>query len=132
MNTPNDSPALKDRSGDYPIRFKGAVPKMIRMLETVAPDFPIPLAFPQYRGLIAVCDRVYPAWVNRNGAVCAIIGDQQLGVKPDEFEVVAWHEVNCCSQCGLPSGGAVMCEPCARDARAEIAAVNAHGHGAPR
>jgi hypothetical protein len=40
---------------------------------------------------IAVKGEEYDAWVNRNGAVSAILPNGELlGLKPDEFEVTEW------------------------------------------
>lgn len=85
--TPLESPALVEKLVGYP--FGREVPLEIRMLTTVESDIPF---FVSSSRRMAVFGKVYPCWVNSFGAVAAILpnGDV-LGVKPDEFEVVAWH-----------------------------------------
>jgi ribA/ribD-fused uncharacterized protein len=90
------SPALAHRSRLYPESFGGRVPKVVRMLETVRMSLPF---------LILTADRdipykaeaggEYPAWVNSDGVVSAVIGTDEYGklrLKPGEFEVVEWWE----------------------------------------
>ena len=61
------------------------------MLCTVRPDMEF---LCRTKGIVAADGIVYECWVNQNGAVSAIVrGGERLGVKPDEFEVVDWHEV---------------------------------------
>lgn len=64
------------------------------MLKTVRPDLPFLVVG---QALVAREDEVYDVWVNRHGAVSVILEEgvekaAQLGVKPDEFVIVAWHE----------------------------------------
>lgn len=79
-----DSPALKLRRDCYPARFKGRVPRRVKVLRIVRPDIGLmPIAMP---------GTIYEAWTNSLGAVCAIFpSGETLGLKPDEFEVVEWH-----------------------------------------
>ena len=44
------------------------------------------------RGLVVVPGRLYDAVCNRHGAVSAMVGGKLLGMKPDEFRVVAWRQ----------------------------------------
>ncbi len=81
-------PALKEQWESYPEHFKGRVPKRIKMLMTVSPDFPFCSSIKS----MAVKGSTYSAWTNSLGAVSAIIGEDKLGLKPDEFEVVDWYE----------------------------------------
>lgn len=86
-----DSPALANKSAYYPHRFDGKVPKRVRMNEKVESE-----VF-QFTGnpldyLVAHQGVEYDVWVNRNGAVSAILpSGQLLGLKPEEFEVTEWH-----------------------------------------
>ena len=82
------SPALSHQSEHYPERFKGKVPYKVKMLETVTSDLP---AFIQPI-LWAYENEVYEVWVNTHGAVSAFLTEDMLGLKPNEFEVVEWHE----------------------------------------
>lgn len=87
-------PALDTKSLDYPVRFGGKTPKIIRMLQCVEPDrIPGLGMLPDCRGMIAEFQCLYPAWTNSYGAVSAILDDgRKLGVRPDEFEVVEYWE----------------------------------------
>lgn len=78
-------PALSHRSEQYPERFKGRVPKRIRMLKRVTSD--IPFSDPN---LVAENGAIYTAWTNSHGAVAAWINGKRLGVRPNEFEVIDW------------------------------------------
>ena len=86
VKTANDSPALYDKSQCYPYGVR--VPKTIKMLQLV---YSFPHIFKPARW--AGKGRMYDVWVNRNGAVSAILPEGLLGLKPHEFEVVGWHEV---------------------------------------
>ncbi len=77
------SPALRFRSKSYPPLFAGRVPRRIKMVITVRPDFPA-------SGRPAVAGDCYEAWTNSHGAVAAVLPDGNLGVKPSEFEVTEW------------------------------------------
>jgi len=86
------SPALSDRSKEkgkfaYPERWNNKVPLKIRMLKTVTSD--MPMFFPDAADLITVTQNEYYCYVNRYGALSAILHNgKQLGLKPDEFEVI--------------------------------------------
>lgn len=82
-----DSPALQHRSKHYPERYNGRVPKRVRIDQTVKSD---QLAALFGQAMIAHPGE-YDAWVNSHGAVAIILPNGNLGVKPDEFEVVEWH-----------------------------------------
>ncbi len=83
-------PAMKGIAPDYPARFKRRVPKVVRMLMTVASDV---IWVQEYNGLVAEIQMLYPAWTNSYGAVSVVLDDgRRLGVKPDEFEVVEWWD----------------------------------------
>ncbi len=84
------SPALRARKGGYPDRFCGKVPRLIRPRRTIRPDLPF-LAQP---GCVARAENVYLAWTNSYGAVAAVIPGGNLGLKPDEFEVVEWADLS--------------------------------------
>jgi hypothetical protein len=90
-----ESPALKyqcDEIGTfaYPARWKGKVPLKVRMLKTVTSD--IPMIFPDSADMITIAKNEYYVNVNSYGAVSAILPNgKQLGLKPDEFEVVEFH-----------------------------------------
>lgn len=87
------SPALNWQSDDpapftYPPHWRGKVPLKINMLKLVQPDIP-ELA---KKDTLCFNDQEYYVWVNSYGAVSAILPNgQQLGLKPDEFEVIEWH-----------------------------------------
>lgn len=82
-----DCPALHELKEGCPIRFARRVPKKIIMLETVRADFPF-----CGKTLKARIGGIYYCWTNSYGAVSAVLDDgQRLGVKPDEFQVEAWH-----------------------------------------
>ena len=80
------SPALQHQSKHYPASWHGKVPKVVRMAKTVTDDFPF--------GKKLVCQDGYEyhVVVNSHGAVAAILGDEaRLGLKPYEFEIIAFH-----------------------------------------
>lgn len=87
-----DCPALHARhiAKGYP--FGDKVPKTVRLKQTVTTDMIDGIGFIG-KPLIATNSTTYPAWTNSYGAVCAVFpnGDR-LGLKPDEFEIVEWHE----------------------------------------
>jgi hypothetical protein len=88
-----DCPALHSQSKDYPARFMGRVPKTIRMRRTVQPDEPLRSLDPEWSRVIAEHSMLYPAYTNSHGAVSAVLDEgRKLGVKPDEFEIVEWHQ----------------------------------------
>ena len=85
-----DCPALHVRSAAYP--FGDRVPRRVRMLRTVTPDFPERCAlgdpFP-----VAIMGMELSVWTNSHGAVCAVFPDgMNLGLRPDEFTVIRWHD----------------------------------------
>ena len=82
------SPALTSQSKHYPERFKGKVPYKVKMLKTVTSDLPA-IVKPI---LWAYKNEIYEVWVNTHGAVSAFLTEDILGLKPDEFEIVEWHE----------------------------------------
>ena len=87
IKTPLDSPALKDQSEIYPPNFRGRVPLKVKMACNVRGN--LHFCPP---GTIARVEETYEVWVNRNGAVAAILPNGlQLGLKPAEFDVVEWH-----------------------------------------
>jgi len=87
------SPALTHQSKHYPERFGGRVPLQIKMLMTVRPDPWCSLARVGKPGTILREGQIYTAWTNSHGAVCGwCCNGEKLGVKPDEFEVVSWHD----------------------------------------
>lgn len=88
MKTASESPALFGQSRHYPKRYAGQVPSKIRMIKTVHSD----MAFFLRPIIWAYEMQEYECWVNCHGAVVAITGDGELGVKPDEFVVVEYHE----------------------------------------
>jgi hypothetical protein len=112
-----DSPALTHRSGLYPVRFWGAVPKRVRMATDVAPDMLVCGAMPEYNDVVALKGCEYPVYVHSDGHVAAIINGLLLGLQPLDFHVTEWHPLNCCHACGLPSGGRELCDGCVLDAR---------------
>ena len=92
MNSHVTSPALSFQSKIYPARFRGRVPKKIKMAVTVYPDqvCGISLAKP---GTMLELDQTYDCRVNVNGAVSGLCANGELlGVKPDEFDVVEWRD----------------------------------------
>ncbi len=94
--TPFCSPALRFRSGHYPDRFNGRVPSAVRTLRRVGPEGMICMTMSR-RKVLALnipAGEVVPVWVNSHGAVAAILpGVGELGLRPDEFDVVDWHDL---------------------------------------
>lgn len=85
------SPALRWQSDTYPERFDGRVPRRVRMLANVGDDLPWFANLIGDRVITAVCGREYDVYVNSHGAVSAVIDGVMLGIKPNEYEVTAWH-----------------------------------------
>jgi hypothetical protein len=81
------SKALIERSELYPVEWEGRVPLRIRALQDVRADIP-GCASCVYRDVHYYCT------VNRHGAVAALDGDWEFGLKPGEFEVAEWHGTN--------------------------------------
>jgi hypothetical protein len=82
-----DCPALHARYTAKGYPFGDRVPKTVRLRCMVSSDL--------FMGdwLIARAMQEYPAWTNSYGAVSAVFPDgKKLGIKPDEFKIVAWHE----------------------------------------
>lgn len=78
--------ALQEMAPSYPIRFNGKVPLKVLMLQTVKG---LPFLMPN---TVAHKRQQYYVSVNSYGAVSVILIDgSELGVKPDEFEVVEFH-----------------------------------------
>lgn len=90
------STALTDRSKEtgkfaYPEKWNGKVPLKVKILKTVTSD--MPMFFPDASDMIAVGNNEYYAYVNRYGALSAILHNgKKLGLKPDEFEVIQFHD----------------------------------------
>jgi hypothetical protein len=85
-----DCPALKVRHIDQGYPFGDRVPSKIKMRRTVTSDFPFFLKTDE-GALVAYGGQTYDAWTNSYGAVAAVMPNgKNLGVKPDEFEVIEW------------------------------------------
>jgi hypothetical protein len=89
MKFPGESPALRHQAEGYPAQWAGRVPLRVRMVKTATACYPF--------GILdraeALKGKEYDVYVNSYGAASAIVGpDSLLGIKPDEFEIVAWHE----------------------------------------
>jgi len=76
------------------------VPRSIHTKRTIRPDFP----FQASPGSVADESRVYLAWTNSYGAVAAILSGGNLGLKPDEFDVVEWADLSILPLAGDPHG----------------------------
>ena len=83
-------PAFEDQAPDYP--WPGKVPVRIRMNLTVRADAWWANMQAGAR-LNARGGKEYKAHTNRYGAVSAWVAGELLGVKPDEFEVVEFCEM---------------------------------------
>jgi hypothetical protein len=92
------SPALKMQSQEtgrfaYPANFRGRVPLKVRMAKTVTPDLPAFLTAQKGLEIVALVDATYFVRVNSYGAVTALLpSGEELGLLPQEFDVVEWHE----------------------------------------
>jgi hypothetical protein len=90
----NASPALDLQSSRkgifaYPEHWEGKVPLKVKMLIRVHPDMP----FLCKSDTEALEGKEYYVWVNSYGAVSAILpNEERLGLKPDEFEIIEWHQ----------------------------------------
>ena len=82
-------PAFEDQAREYP--WPGRVPVRVRMNFTVHADWPLFIKRPPR--LTAEGGKEYSAYTNRYGAVSVLIDDRLLGVKPHEFEVVEFCEM---------------------------------------
>lgn len=104
-NAPAHSPALTHQSDHYPARFTRRVPLRVKLLKTVTADpMPYPLCLDQ-ESLALVVGQEVDVWVNSHGAVSACMPEgKNLGLKPDEFEVIAWHPVRDTSRLGTNGG----------------------------
>ena len=81
------------QSSSYPKHWEGQVPTRVRMTKTVRPDFPFAFMFsPAERDLVCEEGKEYEVGCNGHGAVYAIFPGTTLGLKPDEFYVVAWEK----------------------------------------
>ena len=78
------SPALTERSPEYPAEWGERVPMVVRIKKGVKSD----LTFSDSN---VVNGKEYYCWVNRLGAVAACTSRGNFGLQPGEFEVVAWH-----------------------------------------
>jgi hypothetical protein len=89
------SPALTQqwKSNDsfaYPKKYGSKVPLKVKLKMTVMPD--IPLIFVPEGGTLCIEGNEYYVWVNKHGAVSAILPNgERLGLKPNEFEVTEYH-----------------------------------------
>lgn len=88
--TPFDSPALRAQSEFYPPSWKNRVPLRVRMCATIASTWPKPPAS-DAPDLIAFEGQEYEVYVAQSGAIFAILPQGLLGLRPYEFQVVAWH-----------------------------------------
>lgn len=88
------SPALREQSDVYPERYNGRVPLRVKMLMDVSPDLPWYIEMIKAKTVTAAAGQEYEVYVNSHGAVTAVIGNEMLGLRPDEFEVTAWHNNN--------------------------------------
>lgn len=68
-------------------RMPAYVPKRVRMLETVRPDFLFPS---ENSNLVCGYGQEYEVQSNRWGAVSAVVGGDRLGLRPTEFETIEW------------------------------------------
>lgn len=66
MKTPQDSPALKERSENYPPCWRDRVPLRVKMAKTVCSEMPF---LPSIEAKIG---QEYDVWVNSHGALSAI------------------------------------------------------------
>lgn len=88
----NHGPAVHDRcyghknpEFDYPAWHDDRVPKTVRILVGAKSCFPVTPVLSVSKG------EEYPAWVNRHGAVSAILPNgERLGLYPHEFEVAEY------------------------------------------
>jgi hypothetical protein len=89
---PIECPALHKRRHDKGYPFGDRVPLTVRLRRTVHTDIIPGIGFISTPPVVAKEAETFPAWTNSYGAVCAVFPDgKQLGLKPDEFEVVEWH-----------------------------------------
>ena len=89
-----DCPALRKRCHPYP--FGNRVPSLVRMRKTVMQEGFLALSARQsgLMPLIAVIGAQLNVWTNSYGAVAAVFEDgRKLALKPDEFDVIKWHEL---------------------------------------
>ena len=81
--------ALTRLDAKYPLRYNRKVPLKVKMLKTTISEMPYFLSDVP----ICVGGNEYYVSVNSYGAVTAIFEDgRQLGLKPDEFEVIQFHD----------------------------------------
>lgn len=89
------------QSDSYPKHWEGHVPVRVRMTKTVRPDLPFldmlpkvvadALLDPGDRDIVCEEGREIDVCCNSHGAVYVVFPNGvQLGLKPDEFYVVAW------------------------------------------
>jgi hypothetical protein len=85
------SPALVRRENTFPDRYKGKVPLMVKVIKPFGSD--IPAFIPQRDPVGVSVGAEYPVWVNSHGAMAIIFANgETLGAKPDEVEVVLFHD----------------------------------------
>ena len=82
---------MKPLAADYPVRFGGKVPALVRLKTKVCADVSPLDPNTSFAGNV---NRTHFAWTNVHGAVCIISSrtGERLGTKPDEFEVVSWWD----------------------------------------
>lgn len=83
------SPALTMRSAGYPPQWGNRVPKRVRLTADVQPVIGELIQKKTPKGQRGQEVEVY---VNSHGAVAAIIDGSLLGLMPQEFEVIEWHD----------------------------------------
>lgn len=92
--TPDSSPALSAQSDSYPFRFLGRVPRRVRALKRVQPDpgYELLVGADTIASLTLAAGEACDVWVSSSGAVVACLPNGlSIGIKPDEFQVIAWH-----------------------------------------
>lgn len=89
--TATDSPALAERKEGYPERYNGLVPMRVMVTHIVPEELPYFLRQLDPDRSVRLGEE-YDVYVNSYGAVSAILSSGKMfGLKPDEFEVMAWH-----------------------------------------
>lgn len=88
-----DSPALQFQSEHYPQEWQGRVPLIVTVVQEIEePLYQINFLTPTGHSKPEP-GTAWPAYVNRHGAVLAILEPGVMfGLKPSEFEVIEWHE----------------------------------------
>ncbi len=90
-----DSPALtikSTRKGSFAYPFGNKVPLRVKTTQPVRSDIPTTVGSPN--DLSCDAGGEYYVWVNSYGAVSAILENgEQLGLKPEEFDIIEWHSL---------------------------------------